>query len=175
MSDTDRVRAGEQAGFEAFVATSQASLLRFAHAVGGGFDAEDLVQEALIKAASRWTAVGQGSPLGFCRTVIYRDAVSRWRRVRVGRKIGTRPLPRPSDDPAEVVPLEMLMQTLIGALPRQQAAVVVLRYLDDLSINETAAVLDLTAGSVKRHAFLGLRSLRNAYDSQDRTTALEGD
>jgi hypothetical protein len=73
----------EQADFVAFVQARQHRLLRAAYLICGDHHlAEDLLQGALVKLALRWSRVREGDPEAFLRTVVYRDAVSWWRRRR---------------------------------------------------------------------------------------------
>jgi RNA polymerase sigma factor (sigma-70 family) len=53
----------------------------------------------------------------------------------------------------------MVLQAL-AAVPPRQRAVLVLRYWEDLSIEETAALLHCSAGTVKSQAARGLDSMR---------------
>ena len=54
-------------------------------------------------------------------------------------------------------------------LPRRQREVVACRYLLELSVAETAELLELSDGSVKRHAHRGLRALHTSLEaSHDR-------
>jgi RNA polymerase sigma-70 factor (sigma-E family) len=50
--------------------------------------------------------------------------------------------------------------TLLARLPRRQRAVVVLRFYCDLSVDETAEILGISAGTVKSSGARGLASLR---------------
>ena len=61
------------------------------------------------------------------------------------------------------------MWRALAALPRQQRAVIVLRYYEDLSEAEIAATLGVSAGTVKSHAARAMRTLREqlARDAQD--------
>ena len=52
------------------------------------------------------------------------------------------------------------MLDALRALPKRQRAVVVLRFWDDLSVHDTAAVLDISEGTVKSHTARGLTALR---------------
>lgn len=64
-----------------FVLGNQDQLRRAAFLMcGDRWLAEDLLQEALIKLATRWDTVTH--PGAFVRRVLYRDAVSMWRRRR---------------------------------------------------------------------------------------------
>src|SRR3954452_20590039 len=73
----------ERAEFVAFVQARQHRLLRSAYLVCGDHHrAEDLLQDALVKLALRWRQVRHGEPEAYLRTIMYRDAVSWWRRRR---------------------------------------------------------------------------------------------
>jgi RNA polymerase sigma factor (sigma-70 family) len=65
------------------------------------------------------------------------------------------------DDIADRQALGALVRQALARLPRQQRAVLVLRYCEDLSEAEVAGMLGCTAGTVKTHAHRGLRALRD--------------
>jgi DNA-directed RNA polymerase specialized sigma24 family protein len=70
-------------GFTAWASSRQHALLRTAVLLTGDQGrAEDLVQEALVKVATRWAKLADGYPDAYARTIIYRDNVSWWRRRR---------------------------------------------------------------------------------------------
>ena len=56
--------------------------------------------------------------------------------------------------------LGSLVRAALAGLPRQQRAVLVLRYIEDLPEASVAELLGCSVGSVKTHAHRGLRALR---------------
>ena len=71
--------AEAQESFREFVANRSSALLKTAVLLSGGdrHAGEDLLQNALIKAASRWHRIDE--PEAYVRLVLYRQQVSRWR------------------------------------------------------------------------------------------------
>jgi RNA polymerase sigma factor (sigma-70 family) len=66
-----------------------------------------------------------------------------------------------SEDLAERQTLGALVRQALARLSRQQRAVLVLRYCEDLPEAEVAALLGCSVGTVKTHAHRGLRVLRD--------------
>ena len=56
--------------------------------------------------------------------------------------------------------------TALRGLPSKQRAVVVLRYYDDLSVEQTAAALGCSAGTVKSQSSRGLAALRGVLRAE---------
>ncbi|WP_344654176.1 SigE family RNA polymerase sigma factor [Cryptosporangium japonicum] len=115
--------------------------------LGDRAEAEDITQEAFCRAWRRWSRVsGYGDPVAWVRTVAYRLAVSRWRRIRVAfahrRQQRAEPAPPPDPEWLDLV-------AALGTLPAQQRRAVVLFYLGDLSIDEIADREGVPAGTVK--------------------------
>jgi RNA polymerase sigma factor (sigma-70 family) len=54
----------------------------------------------------------------------------------------------------------------LASLPPKQRAVVALRYLEDQSEAETAAILEISVGTVKAHASRGLDELREVLSAE---------
>ena len=54
------------------------------------------------------------------------------------------------------------VRSALAVLPRQQRAVLVLRYVEDLPEAQVASLLGVSAGTVKTHAHRGLRALRKS-------------
>lgn len=145
------------AWFEEYVAARQAALLRTAYLLTGHRqDAEDLVQLALIKVVPRWSRL-HGDPDAYVRRVVVHENISRWRRRR-WREVLSDELPETAlgGTPDERVDLQRALATLA---PRQRA-VVVLRYLEDLTVAETADLLGVSEGTVKSQASDALARLR---------------
>ena len=145
--------------FTEFVAARGHALLQVAYALTGDqHAAEDLVQGALAKAFVRWRQIrGEAEP--YIRRILYHDSVSRWRRPyrRAETTVATPPEQAlPSDD----VDLRLVLREALLDLPPRQRAVLVLRYLEDLSVDETAEVLGCRRGTVASQASNALAKLR---------------
>jgi RNA polymerase sigma-70 factor (sigma-E family) len=121
--------------------------------------AEDLVQDALTQVAVRWRKLRDSSPDAYARTVIYHGNISWWRRRR-----GEVLIAEPVEQPALSEPVErrVLVRRALGALTPRQRAVIVLRYFEDLTERDAAAVLGVSVGTVKSQTHLALRRLREA-------------
>jgi RNA polymerase sigma-70 factor (sigma-E family) len=120
---------------------------------------EDLAQEALTRAYSRWSDLDHRRE-GWVVTTVVRLAIDRWRRER--RR--SRP-PDHQHAPIDSRAAERIDLTrLLAALPRRQREVAVLRYLEDRSEREVAESLGCSVGSVKRHASRATESLRRMMD-----------
>lgn len=144
--------------FEEWARARQQRFVRSAYLMTGDFQrAEDLVQEALIRAAQRWDTLRDGQPDAWVRTVIFREHVSWWRRVR--REILTDRPPEREHSPAGEAPV--MVQAALAVLTHKQRAVLVLRYIDDLSVAETATILGVSGGTVKKQSSVALARLRD--------------
>ena len=152
------MRAGDRPTFEEWARARQQHLVRSAYLLTGDFQrAEDLVQEALVRAAMRWDRLREGNPDAWVRTVVYRENVSWWRRRR--REVLVDAVPETSSYDAPV----LIDRDLVAALARltwSQRAVLLLRFAEDLSVAETAEVLGVTDGTVKRQTSVALARLR---------------
>jgi RNA polymerase sigma-70 factor (sigma-E family) len=158
---------GDEAEFEAFAARDSGRLLGFALLLAGDWqDAEDLVQMALLRSAGRWPTARQ-HPEAYTRTVLVNLARDRWR-VRRRRHPETltgdmaQLTPAAAGDTAAAVLDRQFLLRACRLLPVQQRAVLVLRFWEDRSVEETAAVLGCTAGTVKSHTHRALARLRHA-------------
>ena len=151
----------DDASFTSYVRSRQAHLARFAYLLTGDVAAaEDLVQSALAKAYRRWHRLSE-SPDAYLRRVIVNENNNIWRRAWRRREVPGGDLVTYAEHPG--VPDEVPdpdLRRLIMALPRQQRAALVLRYYEDLSEAQTAAVLGCSTGTVKSHTSRALRSLR---------------
>ena len=157
--------------FEAFVAASSDRLLRTAYLLtGDAGHAEDVVQSALLRTARRWRAARR-RPEAYARTVVANLAKDRW------RSLGRRPAETPLEHDVPLTHLGLTahdglldrdaLMRAARELPPGQRAVLVLRYFDDLSVEETAKTLGITTGTVKSQTSRALASLRAALTTED--------
>jgi RNA polymerase sigma-70 factor (sigma-E family) len=147
-------------GFAEFVAGRSAPLLRSAWLLtGDAARAEDLLQTALASAWRRWARIDD--PDAYVRRVLFTTYLSWWRR-RWRREYPASNPPdtsTASDVAAETATRDAVRRALARLSP-QQRAIVVLRYLEDLSVADTAAMLGCSTGTVKVQAGRALAHLR---------------
>jgi RNA polymerase sigma factor, sigma-70 family len=161
--------------FEQFVSTESGALLRLAQRVlGDPEEARDLVQDALWKAyRSLERFRGDSSIKSWIWRITINEGIkrlrrrNRWKRVSDWLGLGQRqsmeleekttPLP---DQQVEHKRQLQAIQQLLAQLPDRQRMVVVLRYFEDLSIEEIGAALGIAPGTVKTHLIRAVRQLR---------------
>jgi RNA polymerase sigma-70 factor (sigma-E family) len=141
------------------------ALVRYATLLcGDAVEGEELVQSALVRVALRWPFVrDKDDPSGYVKRAIVHANINHWRRVR-SRETLTDSLPDVgvADATGAVADHDAVRRALAGLPPRQRA-VLVLRYLDDMSEQETAAVLGCSVGTVKSTAHKALAKLRVTF------------
>jgi len=146
--------------FAAFAEACHPRLLRAAFLICGDQHlAEDLVQSALVKVALRWRQLHHGHPEAYLRTILYRDAVSCWRRRRREFPMAQLPEHRTADR-SDAVQLRLIFTQALARLTPKQRAVLVLRFFEDCSEARTAEVLGVAVGTVKSQTAVALRRLR---------------
>ncbi|MFI5926956.1 SigE family RNA polymerase sigma factor [Micromonospora sp. NPDC051543] len=148
--------------FREFVAARSAALLRTAYLLSGDWaTAEDLLQTALTKTYLAWKRLGGIEAVEpYARRVMVNTSTSWWRRRWHGER-PTEVLPeRPGLDEIERQLDRDLLWRHLKELPSRQRAVLVLRYYEDLSEAQTAALLDISPGTVKSQASRALATLR---------------
>jgi RNA polymerase sigma-70 factor (sigma-E family) len=166
--------------FEEYAAVSWSMLYRSAYLLAGNHaDAEDLAQQTLIKAHRAWAKVSASDSVNaYVRRILMNTFLSsrrpRARRLELltdevpewggttGAVGGPGGTPGASDE-------RMALWPHVRRLPRQQRAVIVLRYFEDLNEAEIAETLGCSRGTVKSTAHRALKSLRAALDDQDST------
>ncbi|ANH39970.1 RNA polymerase sigma-E factor [Nocardioides dokdonensis FR1436] len=146
--------------FTAYVVARRPALLRTAYLLTGDLhDAEDLVQLALAKVVPRWGRI-DGDPEPYVRRVLVHENISRWRRRR-WREQSAEVLPEATAGPSRIDHEDVwLLRDALATLTPKQRAVVVLRYLDDLSEQQTADALGVSRGTVKSQTHAALVRLR---------------
>jgi RNA polymerase sigma-70 factor (sigma-E family) len=158
----DVVVTASELSFDEWVGARVPALLRFAFLVTGSQDAaEEAVQTALATTCERWPRIRRTSdPDAYVRRMIANAHVSAWRKF--GRKVSpvAEVTPGASADPAEAVVRGDAVWRVCSALPRQQRAVVVLRFYEDLDYPEIARILEIAEVTVRSHIHRALAHLR---------------
>jgi len=157
------VKPQDEREFVEFVSGSSRSLCRTAYLLTGDWHrAEDVVQAAMVKLYVAWPRVARTAAFGaYAKRAVVNCAIDEsrrpWRRERPVDTVyageDRRDGPREVDD-------RLLVVAALATLPPRQRATVVLRYYDDLTVEETAAVLGCTPGTVKSQTARGLDALR---------------
>lgn len=160
--------------FLGWVSTSRDGLRTTAFLLCGDWHlADDLVQDALTRVFGVWGRVsGSGDPGPYARKVLVNLYLDHRRRPS-RRETPTADLPdRALDQPHAVDGDRDRLLAALRLVPKGQRAVLVLRYWDDLSIEQTAQLLGTSASNVRSQASRGLEALRAALEP-DRTTTPE--
>ena len=150
--------------FAAYMAARQPSLLRTAYLLTGDqHTAEDLVQTALAKLYLSWDKVQRRELVdGYVRRILVNENNSLWRRSWKKREVATEYVPEtpaPDDEPDDGV--SQALWEFVQTLPKKQRAAIVLRYYEELSEAETAAVLGVSVGTVKSQTSRALATMRS--------------
>ena len=137
--------------FERFYRSQYGTMVGLAFRLTGRRDvAEDLVQEGMLRAYRDWGRISSYErPDLWLRRTVMNLATSRWRRQRTAAR-SLFGLARPADVPA-VSAETMEIWRQVRQLPRRQAEVIALYYGCDLSVDEVAASLGCSPGTVRSH------------------------
>ena len=152
----------DESAFVDYVTARRPQLYRTACVLAGDpHRAEDVVQDALVRLYAAWDRVQRTDNIdGYVRRIIvnahYSDRRRPWRRERASE---------PRDVPLQPgFPIEdaEAIRAALRALPVGQRRVVVLRHIWNLTIEETAAELQISTGTVKSQSADALAALRRA-------------
>ncbi|MER7679551.1 MULTISPECIES: SigE family RNA polymerase sigma factor [unclassified Streptomyces] len=149
-----------------FAVTRSGPLFRTACLLTGDWHlAEDLVQETLAKMYRSWRRISRvDSPVAYADTVLVRTFLSQRRR----RSSTERPSDRLPDAPGPDRDAELRIALLDGLarLTAKDRAVLVLRYWEDRSVEETSRLLHLSPGAVRARSMRALQRLRAQLGNQ---------
>ncbi len=177
------MRGGDRDAYAELVTRHAPVAIRTASLLGAGDDAEDVVQEAFVKAYAALDRFRPGAPF---RPWLLRIVANETRNAhRASGRRATRErraweqaqpllLARP-DDPADALLSAERQAALVRGLARlspEQRQVVTCRYLLELDEAETVAVLGWPRGTVKsrlRRALARLRDVMNAESNEAET------
>lgn len=165
--DAPDAENGGPVDFEEFAAERLPSLIRYATMLAGSRDlGEDIVQDALVKAHAKWNRISEmDRPDLYVKRVVTNEFLS-WRRRRRVPTVELLPEvaePAPGDRPPSHEQTGADRDALwaeLAKLPRQQRAVLVLRFYEGLNDQEIAIVLDCRPGTVRGYGSRALATLR---------------
>ncbi|MFC9689213.1 SigE family RNA polymerase sigma factor [Kribbella sp. NPDC056951] len=150
------------AAFEAYFAARSDAMRGTAYLLCGDWHrAEDLVQQTFTKIYLAWRRIQRHEAMdNYTRQTLIRTFLSERRRgwfrfESVGDTATDRPAP-----PGGLADERMVLLDALAKVPPRQRAVLVLRYWEDASVDQTAELLDCSAGNVKSQAARGLETLR---------------
>lgn len=154
------MRHPHEAEFESFVRERRGELVSTATLLAGGDAhlAEDLVQSALVRLYLAWGRARAGNPRGYARRILVNASIDHVRRPWVRRERSTDLLPDTAAGP--LAETDEAMLAALRALPPRMRAAVVLRHVEDLSVEDTADALGCSTGTVKSQTARGLDKLR---------------
>ena len=157
------MRAEQEADFRRYVAARSDRLRRYAYLCCGDWHrAEDAVQTAFIKLYGVWSKTSAESCDRYVRRIVTNIIIDEHRRAWFRRERSSPALPEravadPTDQSVETI---IIILAALAQLPQRQRAVVLLRYWEDLSIEQVSEILRCSTGNVKSQSTRGLRTLR---------------
>lgn len=167
----------DEAAFVEFAASARERLRRTAYLMCGDWElASDVVQDGLVRVYVRWPRlVRNGGELAYARKAVVSAYLDHARR-RSSTERPTEPdhTVASSEDVAEAVTTRAALMAALAGLPPRQRACVVLRYFEDLSVADTAALLRCTEGTVKSQTSRALFSLRSTWEDSPAGEPTEG-
>lgn len=152
--------------FERFYGREYRAVLALAYVLSGNPSlAEELTQDAFVAAFRKWDEIE--NPEGWVRSVMSKHAHSWFRRryaeARALTRLGTRP-----DVSVDQMPVETAhFWDAVRRLPRRQAQVIALVYLEDCSVKDAAAIIGCSQSTARVHLMRGRRRLAIALDMEE--------
>ena len=164
------MRRRDEQDYVAYATASQERLLRTAYLICGDWErAADIVQEALIRVYVAWPRIeNKGGVDAYARRCVVNVSIDLARR-RSSTELPTahEELDRVTTAPHDGLAARAAILDALRDLAPRQRACVVLRFLEDLSVADTAAVLGCGEGTVKSQTARALSSLRRHVDIQE--------
>ena len=150
------MNVGSDGSFERFYEEHRDRVFSIVSVALPGGDAAEATAEAFVRAYERWRSVrGHANPVGWVVTTAMNHERSRWRRSRFQRSAPVAGVAAPPEEP-----MDPAVVRAVRALPPRQREVVVLRFLCDLSTEQTASLLGIAPGTVTSHVHRSIETLR---------------
>jgi RNA polymerase sigma-70 factor (sigma-E family) len=161
--------------FTVFVADTSVRLRRVAYLLCGDRDlAQDLLQTAYARTYAAWRRVRRDDAEAYTRRVLVNAHID-WYRRHPWRESTALTMPENAparDDPAGLAADRLVIVNALRRLTARERAVIVLRYYADQSEAQTAQLLEISVGTVKKTASVAFRKLR---DTQGLTVLVPDD
>lgn len=149
-----------EADFTAFVGARGAALRRTAYLMTGDWDeAQDIVQTSLAKLYVAWPRVDAAGAESYARRIIANVFVD-GRRRSWAREHPTDVLPERTAQAVGDTEDKLVLLAALATLPPNQRAVLVLRFWEDMSVEQVADAMSIPVGTVKSQSARGLEKLR---------------
>ncbi|THV39762.1 SigE family RNA polymerase sigma factor [Glycomyces buryatensis] len=152
----------QEAEFRSFAIAQRESLRKYAYLLcGDWYEADDIVQKSLTKLFAAWPRVESGGAPAYVRKIVTNVFISHRRLSWVRRERSSAELPEQAlNSPQESVDARLEVAAALRRLPARQRATVVLRYWEQLSVDETAAAMGCSTGTVKSQSSKAMRKLK---------------
>ena len=163
-----RAKSGDHEAFSELASASIGRLYAVAFLILRDRDrAQDAVQESLVSAWKDMRALRDPGAWDawhhrLCVRACYKLARKERRRTEVEMTVLSGPDLTLSSDPSMTVAERDAMEYELGRLPIDQRAVMVLHFYADLTLEQTADILDIPTGTAKSRLHRGLRALRES-------------
>jgi RNA polymerase sigma factor (sigma-70 family) len=132
--------------------------------------AASMTNDAFLVLRRKWDRLRDGSPIAYAYTVARHSALEYWakcnRDIALQHKLRLE-RPEAGADPFEAYGNRVVLRTALAELPPRQKEAVELRYLQELTVEETAIQMGTTSSTVKTNTRDGLRALRAALEKAD--------
>lgn len=186
QSDVELIRLAalrDETAIRQIIRTYNRRLYRLARAItGNDADAEDVVQEAYIRAFDKLNSFRREASLStWLSQITINEALMRQRskrrqkrsappnRPRHEAQIINFPLDRADEDPERIMAQRQILQIVeeaTDALPEIYRLVFVARVIEGLSLEETAALLELETATVKTRLFRARKLIKDQLEAQ---------
>jgi RNA polymerase sigma-70 factor (sigma-E family) len=165
------MRSTDEDGYREFAAVQLQALQRPAYLLCGDWHlAQDLVQTALVKMYGAWSRLERDVDRhAYARRVLVNAYISQQRRHWWRREISSAELTESAAREDADFGEREVQRELLMALPARQRAVIVLRFWEDFSVEQTAQALGIATGTVKSQSAEALKTLRIAVSHEEST------
>lgn len=162
-----RARAGDQVAFGHLVEQHWARLVRLARSVIGEADAEDAVQDGLIRAWRKLSQLTEPAAFGSWLSRVVMRVCLRRARSRATSFISLEGAGEPHSNPNPGAALDV--GRLLASLPPKQRAVMHLTVVEGMTDGEIAPLLGIAASSVRAHRHRARQRLERHFQQRSAT------